>query len=141
MRVLIVGATGKFGSRLIPALMASNHTPIAFVRTRTRLESMLPASLLSNLTIVTGDAESIPDVKRAIIENECDVLVCCAGAPAPMRGQDKGKPSRQGIISKQVILAAVQAGEETGKVIRGWWVAGFALMDEPGRGGRIFADE
>ena len=141
MRVLIVGATGKFGARFIPALIASNHTPIAFCRDRTKLESLLPAPLLSNLTIVTGDAESIADVKNALVDNKCDGLVCCAGAPSAMSGPDKGKQSRQGIISKQVILAAVQAGQETGTVIRGWWLTGFALMDEPGRAGRVFADE
>ncbi|CAD6584605.1 MAG: hypothetical protein TREMPRED_003873 [Tremellales sp. Tagirdzhanova-0007] len=141
MRILIVGATGKFGARLIPALIASSHTPVAFVRNRAKLESMLPASLQANLTIVTGDAESISDVKDALVDNKCDGLVCCAGAPSAMSGPNKNIQSRQGIISKQVISAAVQAGQETGTVIRGWWVSGFALMDEPGRGGRVFADE
>lgn len=141
MHVLVIGASGKLGSRLLPALLAHDHTVTAFVRDPSKLTDLLPPSLLSAITVVSGDAEDIPTIKAALLDNKCDALICTAGSPSKPDGS--GPPSRQGHISASVATAAKQVGEQTGKAIRGWWVTGVVLLDVPGgdaKKGEIFHD-
>jgi len=59
----------------------------------------------------------------------------------PASRTDRWRRQSAGIISQQVALVAVEAGEEIGWPVMRWWVTGFAMMDEPWAKGRIFADE
>ncbi len=139
MRVLVIGAGGKLGSRLLPALLAHSHTVFAFVRSQSKLESLLPPALLEKITIISGDAEDIPTVKSALLEHGIDILICTAGSPSALDGS--GPPSRQGHISASIAHAAVQAGRERKNPVKGWWVTGVVLLDIPGRlPGEIWLD-
>jgi uncharacterized protein YbjT (DUF2867 family) len=135
MRVLVVGATGSLGSRLVPTLLARGHTVIAFVRSPEKLTTILPPPLMKRIEIATGDAEDVQALKTALKEHRCDGIVCVAGAPSSPFG---GPPSRQGHIGKAVATAAKEVGETRGKPLRGWWLAGIIFMEMPGQNGRMF---
>lgn len=53
MKVLIVGASGYIGSRLIPVLLQEGHHVVAMVRDKRRFK--LDESLKSKITIIQGD--------------------------------------------------------------------------------------
>lgn len=135
MRVLIVGATGKFGSRLIPALLAHKHSVVAYVRNPSKLAIVIPQPLLERITVITGDGEDVPGLKRALTEQNCEAVICCAGKP-PLPGSGD---SRVGEISKAVAQAAREVGDARGTPLRGWWLAGFIFLQIPGSS-KTFSD-
>ncbi len=137
MRILIVGATGSLGTRLIPTLLAQKHQVIAFVRNPSKLTSILPALLHQRIETTTGDAEDINALKSALVEQKCDGVICVAGSPSSPFGSEA---SRQGYIGRAVALAAREVGESRGKPLRGWWLAGIIFMDVPGMQGKTFHD-
>ena len=53
MRVLITGANGYIGSRLLPLLIEAGHDVVALVRSEQRFNP--PAALLRNITVVVAD--------------------------------------------------------------------------------------
>ncbi|KAG8862408.1 hypothetical protein FRB96_001478 [Tulasnella sp. 330] len=130
MRVLLVGATGRLGSRLVPALVAHKHSVVAYVRNPSKLAMMIPQPLLERIIVVTGDGEDVSGLKKALIEHSCEAVICCAGKPAPIRKGD----SRVGEISMAIAQAAREVGEETGRPLKGWWLAGLIFLKIPGSG-------
>lgn len=122
MKVLVVGAAGNFGSRLIPALLAHNHTVVAFVRT----PSKLSPSIVSHLSgTAAGDATSATDIQKALLEHNCDALVNTAGIA---RMAPWGKSSLVDIFPA-VLEAAIQAGKERGAPLRAWFMGGLSTLD------------
>ena len=47
MRVLVLGVTGRVGSRLIPALLAHKHEVVAYIRTASKISAEVTAKLNS----------------------------------------------------------------------------------------------
>ncbi|KAK4686978.1 hypothetical protein P7C73_g3142, partial [Tremellales sp. Uapishka_1] len=136
-RVLLVGASGRFGSRLIPALLAHGHTVTAYVRNPSTLRTAVPLELLEQIQVVHGDAEDVESVKAAIRKHNCDSLICTAGFPAaPLFG----KPTRLPFITRATSQAAVDIGLERCEPMRGWWLAGIVFMQIPGYNGASFYD-
>jgi len=133
MRVLLLGATGNLGSRLVPALLAHNHTVTVYVRSISKLHSLLPPSLTSAITIVSGDATDSAGVREAILANNCDALVNAAGNQVlPWREYVLPK------IAKAVADAAVAVGRERGgRPMRAWFVCGIGELGYPGMEGRL----
>jgi nucleoside-diphosphate-sugar epimerase len=86
MKALLLGATGNLGTRLVPALLTHGHRVVAFVRSSSKLQSLLPASAFQQITVVEGDATNSNAVKRAILDNECDAVVSAAGVAALHHG-------------------------------------------------------
>ena len=129
MRVLLLGATGNLGLRLIPPLLAHNHILIVYVRSPSKLQSLIPASLYSQITVVSGDATDSTSVKTAILDHDCDAIMDTAGNQVlPWREHLLPK------IAKAVSDAAVAVGKERGKPLRAWFVAGLGLLEYPGTG-------
>ncbi|KAJ9148543.1 hypothetical protein NKR23_g4968 [Pleurostoma richardsiae] len=126
MRVLILGATGKLGSRTAAALIARRHTTVAFVRTPSKLPPLLLEALAG---VRSGDARSASDIKKAIVDHGCDAVVNTAGyaAMAPW-----GKSDLPAIVDA-VIAAAVDVGSERGHPPRVWFLGGQGIMDLPGQ--------
>lgn len=78
MRILIVGATGFIGRRLVSAIELQRHLPIAWVRSPVRARRVLG----SGPTIVSsadGDAALVSELSR------CDAVVNLAGEPIVRR--------------------------------------------------------
>lgn len=128
MRVLLLGATGNLGSRLVPALLTHNHSVVAYVRSANKLKSLLPASVYQQLIVSQGDATDPASIKKAILNNKCDAVVSTAGlaAMAPWGSSDLPK------IFRSVLAAAREAGTERKKPLRVWFLGGLGVLYYPG---------
>ena len=129
MRVLLLGATGNLGSRLIPALLVHNHKLTVYVRNLSKLHSLIPSSIVSQLSIVVGDATDARSIEQAILDNDCDAIVDTAGNQVlPWREYLLPK------IAKAVTDAAVAVGMARGKPMRAWLIGGLGSLEYPGTG-------
>lgn len=131
MKVLVFGVTGHLGSRLLPALLAHKHQVIAFVRNEKKLKEMVDSSIVSQITIATGNATDSKAIKKALVEHQCDALINSAGQAAIFPWQ---APRMQEII-QAVTAAAVDASKELKHPIRGWFLGGLGALDFPGKNG------
>lgn len=125
MRVLLLGATGNTGLRCVTALLTHKHTVTLYVRNLAKLHSLLPASLLAQVSsIVIGDATDAAGIKRALLEHEIEGIIDVAGNMVfPWR--DYVLPQ----IATAVARAAVEVGEERGAPLRVWVTSGLLIMD------------
>jgi NAD(P)-dependent dehydrogenase (short-subunit alcohol dehydrogenase family) len=131
MRVLLLGATGNLGLRLIPALLSHNHTVVAYVRNVPKLKSQLNQELISSITIVEGDALDTAAMNRAIMTHSCDALICSAGYIVMNPWGAATLPGISEAAADAAILAAQERGGK-GKAVRCWFLAGMSLLDYPG---------
>lgn len=77
MQVLVVGATGETGRRIVSALQTRGLNVRATVRDRARAEAMLPAGTeLVELDLLQSDA--VQQLQTAL--TGCQALVCATGA-------------------------------------------------------------
>ena len=127
MKVLLLGPTGNLGSRLLPALLSHGHTVIVFVRSESKLRSLVPSSVLSSTTIVTGDATDTAAIRDALVTHKCNALVNAAGLAAVFPWQ---APKMQGIV-RAVVTAGVEASKTLRWGIRVWVLGGLGAMDYP----------
>jgi uncharacterized protein YbjT (DUF2867 family) len=127
MKVLIIGATGNLGIRLVAALLTHGHSVVAFVRSSNKLESLLPTPVYSQITVVQGDATDPLAIKKAILDASCDAVVNTAGLAAlPPWGK-----SELPAIFRAVVDAVQEAGLERPKPLRTWFLAGLGVLHYP----------
>jgi len=124
MKVLLLGATGTFGSRCIPALLAHRHQVVVFVRSETKLRDLLPSAILSEITIVTGNATDSSAIEGALVKNRCDAFINSAGLAAIFPWQ---APRMQKIINA-VATAGVEASKKLNHSIRAWFMGGMSAL-------------
>jgi nucleoside-diphosphate-sugar epimerase len=128
MKVLLIGATGNLGIRLVAALLTHDHSIVAFVRSSCKLESLLPTSVYGQIAIVQGDATDPASIKRAILDAGCDAVVNTAGLAAlPPWGK-----SELPAIFHAVLDAVREAGLDRKKLLRAWFLAGMGVLCFPG---------
>lgn len=127
MKVLLVGATGNLGLRLVVSLLTHGHTVVAFVRSSSKLDSLLPASVYSQLTVVQGNATDSVAIKKAILDNGCDAVVNTAGVAAMAPWGKSDLPE----IFRAVLSGVREAGEERQKPLRTWFLAGLGVLHFP----------
>ena len=127
MRVILLGATGNLGLCLIPALIAHKHHVTVYVRSISKLKSLISAALTEAIVIVCGDATNSAAVKNAILENACDAVVDMAGNQV-LPWKEHLLPK----IVKAVADAAVAVGQERGRPMRAWFIGGMGLLQYPG---------
>lgn len=96
MNVLVAGATGKTGRRLIGELKAGGHQPVALVR-KTSDTDTLPA----DIELRHGD---LSDFRESVCDG-CDVVVFAAGAGGGAEPEMTDKVDRDGAM-RLVDLAA-----------------------------------
>ena len=128
MKVLIVGATGNVGLRLVAALLTHGHSVIAYVRSSNKLESLLPATVYGQVTVVEGNAMDTASIKKAILENRCDAVVNTAGVAAMAPWGKSDLPQ----IFSAVLNAVRQAGLERKEPLRAWFLGGTGVLNFPG---------
>jgi hypothetical protein len=127
MRVLLLGATGNVGSRLLPALRASDHEIIAYVRNPAKLSSQ---ARKCTTEVVTGSATDSRMIKEAILTHHCDAVINSAGL-APMFGSSGELPAIFAAVLQAIRDAQSQRG---GPAIRCWFLSGFSILDGPQEG-------
>lgn len=128
MKVLLVGATGNLGIRLVAALLTHNHNVVAYVRSSKKLESLLPTSVHSQITVVEGNATDEVSIKRAILDHKCDAVVNTAGMAALPPWGKSDFPA----IFRAVVNATREAGSDRQKPLRAWFLAGMGVLKYPG---------
>lgn len=90
MNILVAGATGKTGLRLIKELKSRGHIPIALVR-----ESSDTSGLPSGVTQRQGDLTNLPEDVCA----DCEVVVFAAGSGGTTGEEMTNKVDRDGAIT------------------------------------------
>ena len=131
MTVLLLGATGSLGSRILPALLAHKQQVIVYVRNERKLKELIPSSILNQVTIVNGDAEDSNSIRDSLIEHDCDTIINSAGRISILPWS---KPQMQNII-KAVATGAVDASKQLHRPIRAWLLGGMTVLDYPGMEG------
>ncbi|MGK7892221.1 MAG: SDR family oxidoreductase [Xenococcus sp. (in: cyanobacteria)] len=74
MQVLVVGATGQTGKRIVKELLKRNITVTALVRNLEKATELFP----SGVDFVLGDVTQPNTIAEAI--SRCDILICATGA-------------------------------------------------------------
>ena len=133
MKVLLLGATGTLGSRLVPALLAHKHNVVVYVRSETKVKEVLPPSIVSKVSVVTGDATNAAAIESALVDHACDAFVNSAGLANVFPWQ---APRMQEIINA-VATAGVEASRKLHKPMRAWFLGGMSALDVPGRKGTM----
>lgn len=128
MKVLIIGATGNVGLRLIPALHAHGHHVVAFVRSSSKLQSLLPESMYGQVTVVQGSATDSEAIKNAILTNNCDAVINTAGLSAVAPWAHTDFPA----IFRSVVEGIQRAGDARGAPLRAWFLGGQGVLKYPG---------
>jgi len=133
MRVLLTGATGNVGSRLLPSLIAHKHQVILYVRNPSKLSADATSRAEA---IETGSGTDSEKIKNAILTYKCDAVMNAAGL-APMFGKSEELLK----IFAAVMDAALAAGKQRGGApVRVWLLSGQSLMDHPGAKGHKIMD-
>ena len=78
MRVIVFGASGATGRRLVGQALADGHQVTAFVRNASRLDLRS-----ERLTVVVGDVAEVTVVASAVDAH--DGVLCALGAATPLR--------------------------------------------------------
>ncbi|MGX9854524.1 SDR family oxidoreductase [Limimaricola variabilis] len=99
MNILIAGATGNTGRRLVNELIARNHTPIALVR-----DSSDTSKLPEGVTLRHGD---LTDLQEGVCDG-CEAVVFAAGSGGNTGPEMTDKVDRDG--AKRLIDLAAKAG-------------------------------
>jgi nucleoside-diphosphate-sugar epimerase len=126
MRVLLLGATGTLGSRLLSALIKRGHTVSVFVRNPSKLAPGVQYKISS---IERGDATKSAEIKAAAIRTKCDAIVNSAGAASVSPWGRSDLPE----VVDAVLCAAQEIGRERGHPLRVWLLAGQGILDIPTR--------
>ena len=122
MRVLLLGATGNVGSRLLPSLVAHKHEVIVYVRNPSKLSAHATSCATA---VVSGSGTDSNSIKAAILSHNCDAVINAAGL-APVLGKSGELPA----IFAAVMAAAIEAHEQRGGApIRCWLLSGFGILD------------
>ena len=128
MKVLVIGATGNVGSRVVTALLTHGHSAVAYVRSSNKLESLLPASTFQQIKVVEGNATASSAIKKAILDNQCDAVVNTAGLAEMLPWKSGPLPE----IFRAVLEAVKGAGQQRGKPLRTWFMGGLGVLYYPG---------
>tara|TARA_R110002126_G_scaffold44671_7_gene127080 strand:- start:12365 stop:12973 length:609 start_codon:yes stop_codon:yes gene_type:complete len=99
MDILIAGATGKTGPRLVDQLKAKGHAPIALVR-----ESSDTGALPDDVALRRGD---LTDLESGVCDG-CDAVIFAAGSGGSTGPEMTDKVDRDG--AKRLIDLAADAG-------------------------------
>jgi nucleoside-diphosphate-sugar epimerase len=128
MKVLLIGATGNVGLRLVPALLTHGHSVVAYVRSSSKLESLIPASVYHQIAVVQGDATDTIAIKKAILDSKCDAVINTAGVAALAPWAKGDLPA----IFRAVLNAVREAGVDREKPLRAWFLGGLGVLYYPG---------
>ena len=137
MKVLVLGATGNLGLRLVPALLTHDLEVVAFVRSASKLRSLLPQRVISRIEVVEGDLLSSDATKDAILSHHCDALINVAGVAAVFPGQKTNFPA----MFAAVLRGAIDAQEKRGgPPMRCWMLGGMGALSVPEKPNTTFSD-
>ncbi|MBE9031033.1 SDR family oxidoreductase [filamentous cyanobacterium LEGE 11480] len=97
MKLVIFGATGSVGEKVVEQALEQGHQVTAFARTPAKLDTQHP-----NLTLFQGDVANLPSVEQAIQGQ--DAVVCVLGSGKSLKSTVRSEGTKQ----------IIQAMEQTG---------------------------
>ena len=106
MKLLVIGASGKTGHEVVRQALAAGHEVTAFVRDPARL-----AVRDARLSIVTGDARSTDDLRRAL-QGQDAVISTLGGPRQALTDRLRGRPGDR--TMERSTTALVAAASEAG---------------------------
>ena len=119
MKILIIGATGDTGQRLLRQGLEDGHEITAYVRNEAKLQAQLKGDTPPSLTVITGDVMDQENVTRACRGQ--DVVINAAG--------NVGDGDRF-VELVESVAHSVEQGLGAGG--RFWFFGGAAALDVPG---------
>lgn len=124
MRVIVLGAGGRLGSRALAAAVHAGHEATAFVRCSERLRAAVGSELLQRVRVVEGDASDAQSLAAAMAGH--DACIQAAGYI--------GDTPEDGLQLQRLVTTAVQAANAALVGPRRLWVLGGAgALELPGR--------
>ena len=96
MKVIVLGAGGRLGSRVVQACVERGHQVTALVRSRQRLAGALGEELLQQVEVVEGDVADTAQLAAAMRGHEAAVQV--RGAHPQRRGERRGGGAEAGVV-------------------------------------------
>jgi len=91
MKILVVGATGMTGGRLVEQLLDKGHTVRVIVRSPSKFSSRVLGN--SNLEIIEAAVLDLTDSEMALHVKGCNAVVSCLGHELSFKGMF-GKPRK-----------------------------------------------
>jgi hypothetical protein len=126
MKVLLLGATGRVGSRLLPALLKHGHSVVALVRSESKLGPDIKSRLAAT---VVGSGTDKDTLKSTILSYGCDAVVNSAGLAALTAFGKQGELLK--IFTAIADAAVAVATERCGQPLRCWFLSGWSILDAP----------
>ena len=118
-KVLVLGATGNSGQRLVALGMARGHQVTAYVRNPDKLRKLYNGEIPADLTVIKGDALDPVALRAAMLGQ--DVVINAAGH------------LYQGENFVSLVSAVIEAADEVlGPGGRFWLFGGAAILEIPG---------
>lgn len=117
-KIVVIGAAGNLGRRLVARGLAHGHEVTAFVRNAGRFAEHWPGSLPEHVRVVEGDVFDKQAVASAVMG--CDALVNAAGHVAD--------GARFVSLFENAVAAAEQHMAPSGRI---WLLAGAAVLTVP----------
>ena len=112
MRLLVVGATGLLGRRIVAAAAAQDGIEVvAYVRSPAKLEAALPPSVHASIEVVQGNGEDTAALKAVCTEHRIDALVASVKAP---NGQPEVRPRANAVLTMTVRDRGLSRGRRWG---------------------------
>jgi putative NADH-flavin reductase len=125
MKVVVFGAGGRLGTRIVRAAVATGHDVTAFVRNQQRLLTAVGPELYSKLQIVEGDALDAESVRKALSGQ--DAAVQTAG----YIGSTYEEAKQLQVVIKSIVKVARDCLNGPRRI---WVLGGAPALDLPGRG-------
>jgi putative NADH-flavin reductase len=133
MRLVIFGATGGTGRRLVERAIAEGHEVTAFARNPSRMTARH-----ERLEVVVGDAFDPEQVREAVAGNEAVISVLGSRQPSnPLRPRSPGDPDGPASAGSGNIIAAMKEHGLRRFVCQTAWGVGESKQD-PGFAGAFF---
>jgi putative NADH-flavin reductase len=130
MTVLLLGATGSLGSRILPSLISHSHKVAVIVRNPRKFRDIMPLSILSRITLVTGDATETSLIEQVLRDQNIRYIINAAGS-AKMLTSSKCTDQLKEIVSATV-QAADTVNMATNRLLDAWFIGGMLLLKHPG---------
>lgn len=104
MRVVLYGATGMIGSRILKELLSRGHTVTAVVRDPSKLAAQ------NHLTIEKGDMLDAGHIAKVAKGAGADVVISAYGPPSGPQGPDPAKVGQLAEATRALIAGVRRAG-------------------------------